>query len=93
MVKCRTTAYVLGRKEKRRRKAPHMVEYLIKSLLKVFNLYELVTFQIILKMRATSHLRYLIDHLLLRGFKISSIIVLRRIPYSNGMRGRKLRKI
>jgi ribosomal protein S11 len=74
---------------KRQKSSPYAVESIVKKLLFYLRLYKIKSLQIILKLKVSSHVFFLIKELNFYGFTISSIFEKKCLPH-NGVRSRKL---
>lgn len=77
---------------KKSKKSPQAIENIINALVPFFELYQLKNFNLILKVRFSSHIVILVKELTTRGYNIVKFLNRCKIAH-NGMRGRKLRRI
>jgi ribosomal protein S11 len=73
---------------KKQKASPYAVEAIVKKLLLYLRLYNIKNLQIILKLKVSSHVFFLIKELNFYGFTISNIFEKKSIPH-NGVRSRK----
>jgi ribosomal protein S11 len=77
---------------KKSKKSPQAIENIVNALIPYFELYKLKNFNIILKVKFSSHLIILVKELQNHGFNILKFVNQCKVGH-NGMRGRKLRRI
>jgi len=77
---------------KKSKKSPQAIENIINALVPFFELYKIQNFNIILKVRFSSHVILLVKELHDRGYNIIQFTTRLKVGH-NGMRGRKLRRI
>ena len=77
---------------KKSKKSPQAIENIINALVPYFELYKIRNFNIILKVRFSSHVILLVKELHDRGYNIIKFMTRLKVGH-NGMRGRKLRRI
>jgi ribosomal protein S11 len=77
---------------KKSKKSPQAIENIVNALIPFFELYKLRNFNIILKVKFSSHVVILVKELHDRGYNIIKFVNRLKIGH-NGMRGRKLRRI
>jgi ribosomal protein S11 len=77
---------------KKSKKSPQAIENIVNALVPYFELYKLQNFNIILKVKFSSHVVILVKELDNRGYNIVKFVNRCKVGH-NGMRGRKLRRI
>ena len=77
---------------KKSKKSPQAVENIVNALIPYFELYQIKNFDIILKVKFSSHVILLVKELHDRGYNIIKFMTRLKVGH-NGMRGRKLRRI
>src|ERR1700679_1912303 len=77
---------------KKSKKSPQAIENIVNALVPFFELYKLKNFNIILKVKFSSHVIILVKELDNRGYNIVKFVNRCKVG-PNGMRGRKLRRI
>jgi len=92
VVICKTSGSCNVGNSKKQKKSSQAIESIVKELSVFFELYQIKNFFIILKVKTSSHLVFLIKELINRGYVINSFVNRKKVPH-NGMRGRKQRRI
>ena|ERR1700677_2263798 len=77
---------------KKNKKSPQAIENIVNALIPYFELYQIKNFDIILKVKFSSHVILLVKELHDRGYNIIKFTTRLKVGH-NGMRGRKLRRI
>jgi ribosomal protein S11 len=77
---------------KKSKKSPQAIENIVNALIPYFELYKIQNFNIILKVRFSSHVILLVKELHDRGYNIIQFMTRLKVGH-NGMRGRKLRRV
>jgi len=77
---------------KKSKKSPQAIENIVNALIPYIELYKIKNFDIILKVKFSSHVILLVKELHDRGFNIIKFTTRLKVGH-NGMRGRKLRRI
>jgi len=85
---CYSSGSAMAAASKKQKTSPYAVEAIVKKLLLYLRLYNIKSLQIILRLRVSSHVYFLIKELNFYGFTISNILERKRLPH-NGVRSRK----
>jgi ribosomal protein S11 len=85
---CYSSGSAMAVVSKKQKSSPYAVEAIVKKLLLHLRLYNIKSLQIILRLKVSSHVYFLIKELNFYGFTVSNILERKCLPH-NGVRSRK----
>jgi ribosomal protein S11 len=89
---CKSSGMCHVGNQKKIKKSSQIIETLINNFISIFELYNIKMFNIILKIKFSSHVVILVKELTDRGYIIKKFFNRLRVGH-NGMRGRKFRRV
>lgn len=91
VVVCRTPASCGLEGTKRRKKAPHSVEYLVQGILFFVRIFDIRFIHLFIRNKSSKHVHFLLKELAFYDLRVFLVTLLKKKSH-NGSRGKKLRR-